>query len=85
MHLTLKRVNRAVSAIRCLSRGTLRDIEKEEASCKVGAEWSQASATQKALVLDIWNKQRARAQWGSLTDGKAAFVRLGKSKAGVNS
>ena len=79
--LTWRRVNRAVVAIRKLAVGAmpaLSELLPGPRGCK--EEWDRAAPPQRRIVTDLRNRHHDRAGWGSVTDGRAAFRRLGHGK-----
>ena len=79
--LTWRRVNRAVVAIRRLAvcaMPTLSELLPGPRGCT--EEWDLAAPPQRRIVTNLWSRHQDRADWGSVTDGRAALRRLGNGK-----
>ena len=47
---------------------------------QIRSGWAKATPLQKEIVEALWDKMAARAQWGTINDGRAL---LGQLKAGI--
>ena len=80
IQVTWRRTARAVGALRSLTRGQLQAVGARPPHAQIRSGWEKATPLQKEIVTDLWDKMVARAQWGSINDGRAL---LGQLRAGL--
>ena len=77
--VTWRRLARATAAIRSLARGHCKVVDELKRDYPPST-WSSATPTQRTIINELWSKLVQRADWGSISDGRAVLGRLGAGR-----
>ena len=79
LRVTWRRTTRTIAAVRSMAVGCMRGWQSPGplgTNCAKSKDWEKASPLQKQIISDIWDRHAARAEWGTISDGRTALSRL---------